>query len=48
MLTATRSSVIQQSESRSAAAPGPRLVLVGALVVVLGVRAQLGTASVVN
>lgn len=48
MLTATRSSVIQQSESRSAVAPGPRLVLVGALVVVLGVRAQLGTASVVN
>ena len=48
MLTATGSSVIQQSESRSAVAPGPRLVLAGALVVVLVVRAQLGTASVVN
>lgn len=48
MLTSTRSPVIQQSEPWSAVALGSGLGLVGALVVVLGVRAQLRTASVVN
>lgn len=48
MLTATCSPVIKQNESRCAAALSPGLILVGALVVELGVRAQLGTASVVN
>lgn len=48
MLTSTCSHVIQQSESRSAVAMSSGLGLVGALVVVLRVRAKLGTASVVN
>lgn len=48
MHTSTRPPVIQQSESRSAVALSSGLGLVRALVVVLGVRAQLGTASVVN
>lgn len=48
MLTSTCLSVIQQSESSSAVALSSGLGLVGALVVVLGVRAQLGTAPIVN
>lgn len=48
MLTTTRPPVIQQSESRFAVALSSCLGLVGALVVVLRVRAELGTASVVN
>ncbi len=48
LLTATCSSVIQQNESGSAVALSSGLGLIGALVVVRGVRAQLGTASVVN
>lgn len=48
MLTSTCSSIIQQSESRSAVALSPGLSLIGALVVVLIDGAELGTAPVVK